>query len=63
MTEFQAWKLKMIEAKLFDKLGDETEKNIYSPEYEEARVNWITAFNAVTYFTVLFQEVMKSQHV
>lgn len=63
MTPKQAWNLKMIEAKLYDKLGDETEKSIYGSEYEEARVNWITAFNAVVYFKNLFPEVMNSQHV
>lgn len=53
----------MIEAKLYDKLGDETEKSVYTEAYEIARVNWITAFNAVQYFKGLFPEVMNSVHV
>jgi len=62
MNAKQAWNLKMIEARLYDKLGRICEKDIYSDEYEEARVNWITAFNAVMYFKALFPEVMNSQH-
>ena len=43
MTPKQAWNLKMIEAKLYDKLGDETEKGIYT--IQETRSSTIKQTN------------------
>lgn len=63
-TDFQAWKIKMLEARLYDTLLDVTEtKGHNSAEYSEARVNWITGQWAVRHFAKLFPEVMKITHV
>lgn len=63
LTAYEAWKLKKIEALLFDKLGDETQNNICDSEYERARCNWITAHNAVMFFKEKYPEIMNTQHI
>ena len=63
-TDFQAWKIKMLEARLYDTLLDVTEtKGHNSAEYQEARVNWLTGQWAVMHFAKLFPGVMKITHV
>ena len=57
LTEFGAWKIKVIEARIYDKLGDAVESK--SPDYNEIRANWLTAHYAVQYFAAKFPEIMK----
>ena len=63
-TDFQAGKIKMLEARLYDTLLNVTEtKGHNSAEYNEARVNWLTGQWAVMHFAKLFPEVMKITHI
>lgn len=64
LTPFQAWKIKMLEARLYDTLLSVTEtKGHNSAEYQEARINWSTGQWAVMYYAGLFPDVMKITHI